>query len=133
VYDESLCHRTSCEETGTCPAGHRCVAAPVAGRFIDPCRLEVDSCDPSGEACECIEYEECSPGVHCLPVDEFPAEDDCPIADLDCDELEVATLTLEAYLDGSVFFFPYEAPANVASSVQACVDAVEARLDADCD
>ncbi|HEX6276258.1 MAG TPA: hypothetical protein VFZ53_24630 [Polyangiaceae bacterium] len=126
-YDENRCGRTGCEETGLCEAGERCVAAPVAGRFDDPCGNQADSCDVTASGCECLYYEECFPSAVCLPVGEFPPDDDCPIAELDCEGLEQAAATLRGYLDGDAFLEPYEPPGNIASSLQACLDAVAAR------
>ncbi|HEX6275848.1 MAG TPA: hypothetical protein VFZ53_22555 [Polyangiaceae bacterium] len=131
-YDEKMCERGSCAPTGTCELGERCVAAPVAGRFDEPCSNLAESCETTASGCECRYHEECFPSAVCLRVDLFPPENDCPIADLDCAELDQADRTLRGYLDGDVFFEPYEPPANVASSLEACRAAVEARWQAEC-
>jgi hypothetical protein len=126
-YTEGMCVRASCAESGLCEGGERCVAAPVAGRFDEPCGNQADSCDVTASGCECLYYEECFPSAVCLPVDEFPPANDCPIAELDCEGLEQAAETLRGYLDGDVFLEPYDPPGNIASSLQACLDAVAER------
>jgi hypothetical protein len=131
-YDEKLCERGSCAQSGTCELGERCVAAPVAGRFDGPCSNLADSCERTASGCECRYREQCFPSAVCLLVDVFPPENDCPIAALDCAELDQAERTLRGYLDGDVFLEPYEAPENVASSLEACRADVEARLRAEC-
>ena len=133
-YDENRCVRADCAGTGLCGAGERCVSAPVGGGFDEPCGNESDSCDVTASGCECLRYEECFASAVCLPIDEFPPEKDCPIANLDCAELERAMATLEAYLDGGsdVFLEPYEAPANLTADLQACFDAVFVRHENEC-
>jgi hypothetical protein len=129
-YDENLCVRANCALTGVCEAGERCVAAPVAGGFDDPCGNQADSCDATAVGCQCVFYEECFPSAVCLPFDAFPPEKDCPIANLNCGELERAAMTLRAYLDGGSerFLEPYQPPANLAASLRSCADAVAARM-----
>jgi hypothetical protein len=62
----------------------------------------------------------------------FPPENDCPIADLDCAELDQAQRILNGYLEGDVFLDPYEPPANVAASLETCRAAVGARMREEC-
>jgi hypothetical protein len=133
IYDQNLCQRQSCAESGLCEGGERCVIAPVAGGFRAPCHGEADSCEVTANGCECIHYEECTPTAICLSVDEFPADNDCPIGTLDCAGLEQAAATLEAHITGDGFFFPdpYELPGNLAASLEACAQAVGLRLE-DC-
>ena len=69
----------------------------------------------------------------CLPSNEFPPEDDCPIENLDCAGLEQAAAAIEAHIEGDVFWFPepYVLPSNLVASLEACAQAVGLRLE-DC-
>jgi hypothetical protein len=132
-YDDAMCVRENCAETGVCAPGKRCVTSPVGGRFDEICRNEADSCDPSGDRCECLYYEECFPSAVCLSDEEFPTSDECPIANLDCTELSQATETVDAYLHGDGFLEPYEPPPNLAASLNACAQAVAERFALHCE
>jgi hypothetical protein len=139
IFDDAGCGRTQCTETGTCPAGERCVPAVVAGKYDDPCFYHPDSCSYSDDECLCAVWEECFPLAVCLPEDEFPPSRDCPIdraaddAPADCFLLSRAVMTLEAYRDGSEFFFPYEPPPVLAASVESCAMRLADALQAECD
>jgi len=72
----------------------------------------------------------------CVPIEEFPPERDCSFVGMDCAELAKAVETLEAYRDGTEFFFidePYEPPAPLAASVEACAEQLSTLLQAECD
>ena len=135
LYDAQGCDRTECTETGTCPAGERCVPAPVLGKYDDPCFYHPDSCSIDEDECFCSVWEECIPLAVCLPIAEFPPERDCPIDDpMDCLALAQAVETLEAYRDGTPFiFFPYEPPPALAESVESCAMRLAGALQAECD
>ena len=131
-HDATGCRRSQCTETGTCPAGERCVPAPVLGRFDDACYNEIDGCDldPSG-VCFCSAYEECAPLALCVPEDEFPQANDCPLP-VTCSAVEKALSTLTAYRDGTDFFFDYQPPAALATSVERCAAKLLQRYENEC-
>ncbi len=134
-FDARHCRRTECTQTGTCSAGERCVPAPVLGKYDDSCSYGWDSCEHDAEGtCQCIYYEECAPLALCIPEDEFPPSRDCPIEDpMDCFGLSRAVAALEAYRDGTQFFFPYDPPPALAASVEACAERLATALQSECD
>jgi hypothetical protein len=136
LYDAEGCERTQCTDSGSCPSGQRCVPRPVLGKYDDPCFHGPDSCYPSLGECDCSYWEECMPLALCVPIEEFPPERDCSFVGTDCVELTTAVETLEAYRDGTAFMpigGPYEPPAPLAASVEACAEKLATLLQAECD
>jgi hypothetical protein len=136
LYDADGCERTQCTESGVCPTGQRCVPRPVLGRYDDPCFHGLDSCILIDGECDCAYWEECMPLALCVPIEEFPTERDCSFVGTDCAELMTAVETLEAYRDGTAFMpigGPYQPPAPLAASVDACAEKLATLLQAECD
>jgi hypothetical protein len=129
-YDADGGRRSECSEAGTCPKGERCVTAALTGNFEQSCFSDFDGCEQHAGTCVCDQYE-CYELRLCLPEAEFPAEKECPIADLDCSALARAKLGLEAYSKELALLWAPQAPPPGDPKVDDCKAKIDARL-ADC-
>ncbi len=91
------------------------MAPPLVGRA--GCFPGVyEGCDVSACSCSCGVSADCGPIAYCLPADEHPVEDDCPIASLGCDGLPGFIDNLGFWLsDGAA-----GAPTDLESALQEC-------------
>ncbi len=85
-YDANMCRRPFCTSSADCASGERCVAPPLLGDFN--CYSDYFSPGTARPDCSCeFEDSECAPRAFCLPVADYPSQDDCPVEGMSCDEL----------------------------------------------
>lgn len=118
-FDETGCRRRECRAQADCSSGERCLPAVLAGQT--GCYSSVyEECEWYCGECFCSASEDCATVAFCQPAADFPPENDCPVADIACEELwyfrdRVETDFEKGYADDVTFSF------------DACLDAIEER------
>jgi len=85
-YDAHMCRRPLCHSSAECGTGERCVAPPLLGDFN--CYFDPISSPAVNADCSCeFEQTECAPRAYCLSAAEYPAESDCDVAHMTCEQL----------------------------------------------
>jgi hypothetical protein len=124
-FDANGCERTHCVASEDCASDERCVAAPLLGDFsCAPAYFEGCSVSGCGQ-CICDFDPSCHGVSYCLPADEHPPADDCPIpAHTYCAVYEHDAAMLANYLDQAS-----EGTGDTQAALRACRDKLQVELE----
>ena len=86
-FDASGCRREECASSEDCADDERCVSARVRGDTECHSSLFEDCGVSECNVCVCGGTDDCRSLAFCLPADEYPADEDCDLAGLGCDDL----------------------------------------------
>jgi hypothetical protein len=101
LHREDGCLRKTCRSDMDCADEERCVAAPLAGVYVDGFSSVCDGCEYDQGECICTCSLDLSRRAVCLTMAEIPPA--CPVTGLSCAELDTGIMRFQEYVDDGRF------------------------------
>jgi hypothetical protein len=124
LHREDGCPRTRCFSDMDCALEERCIAAPITGAYARGFSSGCVHCAYTEGVCSCICSMDLSHRAVCLSMQEIPPA--CPVAGLNCADLETGITSFQDYLDDGRF------TGNVVVRLEECRNRFIAQREGQC-